>query len=306
MPKPIWIFSLSLLCGAAATLFVGATFFIVESASSEGVKVSDITTLVAGVVGAVIGGAISWVQSRQTSKQTLQRDKEARMSIVENNALSTLLKVQRIANSYHTHKMYFWSQLREANSNETIVPQLWQIMKSQVAGSETGINFSAEELVPLQLAGKTDLINECGLLSERLQVVERGMIEYTRLRRELETLLIDHSRRQPDGTILTKVPAELSEKASIMSDNLEQFIRQLYADITSDDTKAKALCSSVSEAFVAHFDNGLKFTMKFVDEDDKSLNTGNVGVRAVRRRLHRDRSGNLFFLSQYVYVCPPL
>jgi hypothetical protein len=164
----------------------GAMRFVADSVVSEGIKVSDISTLVAGVVGAVIGGAISWVQSRQTSKQTLQRDDQSRRAIIENNALSTLLKVQRIANSYHTHKMYFWSQLRAANASVTIVPELWQILKSQVAGSEAGISFSAEELVPLQLAGHTDLINECALLAERLQVVERGMIEYTRLRREIE------------------------------------------------------------------------------------------------------------------------
>ena len=103
------------------------------------------------------------------------------------------------------------------------------------------------------------------------------MIEYTRLRRELEALLIDHSRRQPDGTILTKVPVELSEKASIISVNLEQFVRQLYADITTDAMKAKALCSSVSEAFVAHFQNGLKFKMTFVDEDDKNRPASTIG-----------------------------
>lgn len=271
-----------------------------ESIASEGIKVSDISTLVAGVVGAVIGGAISWIQSTQASKQTLQRDNESRIAIVENNALSTLLKVQRIANSYHTHKMYFWSQLRAANASGTIGPQLWQILKSQVAGFEAGINFSAEELVPLQLAGKTDLINECGLLAERLQVVERGMIEYTRLRREIEALLIDHSRRLPDGRILTEVPRELWEKVSLKSDTLEQFIRQLYADITTDDIKAKALCSSVSEAFVAHFYNGAKFTMKFVDDNEENQKNG--GVLAVRRRVHQDSSGNLFFLNQYIYV----
>lgn len=274
--------------------------FVVESVGTDGIKVSDISTLVAGIVGAVIGGAISWVQSRQTSKQTLQRDDESRRAIVENNALSTLLKVQRIANSYHTHKMYFWSQLRAANASVTIGPELWQIMKSQVAGSETGINFSAEELVPLQLAGKTDLINECGLLAERLQVVERGMIEYTRLRREIEALLIDHSRRLPDGRVLTEVPKELWEKVSLKSDTLEQFIRQLYADITTDDLKAKALCSGVSQAFMAHFRNSAKFAIKFVEDD---VETQNAGVfLTVKKRVHEDGRGNLFFISHYTYA----
>lgn len=273
--------------------------FVVESVGSE-IKVSDISTLVAGVVGAVIGGAISWVQSRQTSKQTLQRDNESRMAIIENNALSTLLKVQRIANSYHTHKMYFWSQLRAANASVTIGPELWQIMKAQVAGSETGINFSAEELVPLQLAGKTDLINECGLLAERLQVVERGMIEYTSLRREIEALLIDHSRRLPDGRVLTEVPKELRQKVSLKSDTLEQFIRQLYADITTDDLKAKALCSGVSQAFVAHFQNSAKFAIKFVEDDVETQNAN--GILTVKKRVLEDSRGNLFVISHYTYA----
>lgn len=293
---------MSLSCGAALVAIVVTTSFVVESVASEGVKVSDISTLIAGIVGAVIGGAISWFQSRHTSQQTLQRDNASRMSIIENNALSTLLKVQRIANSYHTHKMYFWSQLREANANEMLVPQLWQIMKSQAVGSETGISFSAEEFVPLQLAGKTDLINECGLLSERLQVVERGMIEYTRLRRELEAILIDHSAMQPDGTIITQMPVELREKAFIISWNLEQFIRQLYADIIADDVKAKSLCSSVSEAFVAHFQNGSKFAMKFVEETETNSNMRTTGTLAMRRRLLRDCKRNLFFVSQYKYI----
>lgn len=290
---------MSLLCGAATATTVVILLFMVDSISSEGIKVSDISTLVAGIVGAAIGGAISWAQSRQSSKETLQRDKESRMSVIENNALSTLLKVQRIANSYHTHKMYFWSQLREANANETFVPQLWQILKSQVAGSETGVSFSAEELVPLQLAGKTDLINECGLLAERLQVVERGMIEYTSLRREMEALLIDHSRKLPDGRVLTEVPKDLWEKVSMKSDTLEQFIRGLYADITADDAKAKTLCSSVSEAFAAHFQNGLKFKMKFVDDEEQYSLHVPLDHYIVKKRMLRDNQGNLFFLRSY-------
>ena len=107
---------------------------------------------------------------------------------------------------------------------------------------------------------------------------------------------------QRDGTIITKMPVELRDKASIISGNLEQFIQQLYADITADDVKAKSLCSSVSEAFVAHFQNGSKFAMKFVDETETNLNVRTTGTLAVRRRLLRDSKRNLFFVSQYKYI----
>ncbi len=273
-------------------------FLVFESVSSEGVKVSDITTLVAGVVGAAIGGAISWAQSRQSSKETLQRDQDSRMSIIENNALSALLKVQRIANSYHTHKMYFWTQLREANARKTLDPQLWQILKSQVGGAETVITFSAEEFIPLHLAGKTGLINECGLLAERLQVVERGMIEYTRLRRELEAILIDHTTKLPDGRFLTEVPKELLRQVSMKTEMLENFIRGLYADIKADDANAKALCLNVSEAFSEHFEKGLRFKMKFVEEDQINGHVPDDG-RLPKIHLMQDIHGHRFILRSY-------
>ncbi|MRG64596.1 hypothetical protein GH789_04760 [Rhizobium pusense] len=261
------IFLLSLFCGAALTAGSVALFSIKDSLSTEGVKVSDITTLVAGIVGAALGGAISWMQSRKSARETLQRDNEARLSIIENNALSTLLKVQRMANGYHTQKMYFWKQLREANAKKTINYPLWQILRSQIGGAEAAITFSAEEFIPLHLAGEIDLINECGLLAERYQVIERAMIEYTRLRRELEDLLADHTTRLPDGKRQSEVPEELRNKVGMKAELLEEFVRSLYADISSDEVRAKALCENVSTAFSRRFSDRIKFKMTFVEDE---------------------------------------
>lgn len=261
------IFFLSLVCGAAVAVTSITLLFIKDSLATEGVKVSDISTLVAGMVGAVIGGAISWAQSRQSARETLQRDNEARLSVIENNALSTLLKAQRMANGYHTHKMYFWKQLREANASETINSPLWQILRAQVGGAESAITFSAEEFIPLHLAGEVDLINECGLLAERYQVIERAMIEYTRLRRELEDLLIDHTKKLPDGKHLSEVPEGLRNKVGMKAELLEGFVRSLYADISADDIRAKALCENISTAFTRQFSDRIKFKIKFAEDE---------------------------------------
>ncbi len=266
--KLLRTFLIAAIVAAGATLVIIVIAHVASAVSSEGLKMSDVTTLVAGVVGAALGGGISWLQARQASKETLVRDAEARHSHLENHALSTLLKVQRIANGYHTHKMYFWRQLRDANEKHTIFEfDLWEIIKSQVGSTESVIIFAAEELVPLQVAGETGLINDCGLLAERFSVIERSMIEYSRLRREIENVLVDYSEKLPNGLFLTRIPKHLENRIATQTYSLEQFVRSLYADIVADDDNARHLCEKVSEAFVRYFHNGAKFKVQFVGDD---------------------------------------
>lgn len=64
--------------GTLGGLMVVAGVAIIEHVSAEGLKSSDFATLVAGVLGAVVGGLISYFISKQTGEQMLLRDQQQR------------------------------------------------------------------------------------------------------------------------------------------------------------------------------------------------------------------------------------
>ncbi len=252
--------------GCAIAICYAASLAIWDTVSQEGIKSADISTLVAGVVGSVVGGGLSWLISRQAANETLRRDAIDREALLEVAALRTLMKLQRLGNGYHTHKVYFWRQLEEAHDAGNLWLPMWNKVKTQVGSDVTGISFNSDDFVPLLAVGKVGLINECGLLAERYTVVERSIVEYNRQRKDIEELLADYTTVRADGLFITNIPLALRNRVEVKTTVIENFVRAIYSDIMVDEKKARALCEEVSAAFVAYFKDEAKFRLVFTDE----------------------------------------
>lgn len=225
-----------------------------QAFSTDRFSSSDFATLFAGILGAAIGGAISWILARQASTETLARDTAARVDDHKAKALGVLLKVQQITNGIYTNRGYFWVSLDRANKEGRLWDDMWHKVQRQVGNSLPPPTFDASEFVPLMLAGKAALINECTLLALRYDVAEQGIATYNREREAFEQAMLPYSKVQNNsGLIETNVPEEKLSEFAIKRHIMNGLIDNIYRSTKEDYIRSKELCVELSAAFLAYF-----------------------------------------------------
>ena len=225
----------------------------------ESFSPTDFATLLAGVIGAALGGLISWGLAYQTSRETLMRDNIARDEAQKAIALGVLLKIQQIANGYYTQKLYIWEALSEANEKGAFHLALSQKVKPQIGNSHPTPSFVAEEFIPLVTLKRTDLIDQCSMIAMRYDILNTSFKVYNEKRHNLQEILMSFPTKvEGDGRSTSDIPKESVARVRILSEEVEQLIQQIYIHITEDGAASLKLCVALNEVF----SNGFKEFIK--------------------------------------------
>lgn len=225
-----------------------------SSFSSLKFSTSDFATLIAGIFGAAVGGAISLILARQASAETLARDAAARLDDHKSKALAVLLKAQQVTNGFYTNRQYIREALAKANRDSNLGLEMWLKVQQRTGGFLSPVEFNAAEFIPLMLAGKASLINECTLMALRFDVIEQSIDIYNKRREELQQLMLKYSKLdRSNGAVITEIPREELSPFEIKAVEIEGLIQDIYRIAKEDYIRSKKLCADLSSAFLAYF-----------------------------------------------------
>jgi hypothetical protein len=246
---------------------VGFLLAVVVASMTEGsnlLKMSstDLTTLLAGLGGALIGGIVSYAMTHAGMTHADRRDATQETNLQKVSSLAALLKAQQIANGIQTQKGYIVECREEANAAGMISAPLWRQVKIQVGNKIPAPIFATEELVPLMVSGNANLINECQIAALRYSGLISSFEAYNLKREELQKLIAPYSRPDVDGRVLTELPADRHAEYSVRELEVESLIRAIVAAIESDLPEAISLCKNLSQAYKKHFNDPLFVSLK--------------------------------------------
>lgn len=240
-----------------------------SSLSSLKFSTADFATLIAGIFGAAIGGAISLILARQASAETLARDTAARLDDHKSKALAVLLKAQQVTNGFYTNTQYIRNALAKANRDGNLALDMWLKVQQRTGSFLSPVEFNAAEFIPLMLAGKASLINECTLMALRFDVIEQSIEVYNNRREELQQLMLKYSKLDhSNGLVVTEVPPEERSPFEIKAKEIEGLIQDIYRTAKEDYIRSNKLCADLSSAFLAYFGDSV-----FARLDDVAVDT---------------------------------
>ena len=239
-----------------------------RSFSSIKFGASDFATLIAGIFGAVIGGAISLLLARQASAETLARDTATRLDDHKSKALAVLLKAQQVTNGFYTNRQYIRNALAKANRDGNLQLDMWLKVQQRTGSFLSPVEFNAAEFIPLMLAGKASLINECTLVALRFDVIEQSIEIYNKRRDELQELMLKYSKLdRSSGLVITEIPREELSPIEIKAKEIEGLIQDIYRFAKEDYIRSKKLCADLSSAFLGYFGDGVFAKLDNVADD---------------------------------------
>lgn len=224
---------------------------------ATGINPTDFATLLAGFGGAVLGGFVSWLLARQTSAETLARDDAIRIADQKTLAISVLLKAQEIANGYAAQRAYISGALSAADLQEPPHESMWNLVRPQIDSNLPTPTFLASEFMPLVLAGRTELINDCQSISMKFNILKASFEIYTQKREELQNVIAPYVfKSSPGGPITAAIPDDKAEVIGILSTEADALIKQIYKNILEDLPKALALCDNLTLTYEKYFGAG--------------------------------------------------
>lgn len=163
--------------------------------ADTGVSIAEYATLLSGFGGAVLGSAMSafvaLVLARQTSKETLQRDTNARVAQEHSLALRLMVKSSLILSDAIAIKKAIDESLSAANDARLTSRPLW-VRVLPIVGSYQIYDVEAEELAPLIAAKNSDLMH----VAVTLFMQHRNLVEivkvYSDKRDRVKDIITNH------------------------------------------------------------------------------------------------------------------
>ncbi len=157
-----------------------------------GIQNADWWDLVPATVGALMGAAAAaipaWLLARNTSKETLERDRIARREQMEADAFSGVVKLVSIVNGVAALQRTIEEQIAEAQE-AGLAGQLWCRVRGLTGLRQEEIKFEARELAVLLAAKEFKYLTEVLLVAERYSTLVAAMQDYADRRRELTDMI---------------------------------------------------------------------------------------------------------------------
>ncbi|MBZ9974575.1 hypothetical protein [Mesorhizobium sp. BR-1-1-10] len=202
------------------------------------------------VLGAVVGGAISWLLARQAAHESRRRDGEQRNAAEKAAAVRTTLKVQQITNGTFTVAQVIRKGVTDAQAQGL---ELWQVLRPHV-GSKADVKINAEDLAPFLDPSGNPFVDSITLAALRYEVLETTLIDYSARRAKLGDLLAPYTVLDMEtGAGTTEVPQDQQALVKTRVFELKDLLQQLR-DFAEDDLKANlALCDHVTSYGAAKY-----------------------------------------------------
>lgn len=222
----------------------------VDAAPSYAVSTTDSATLIAGFGGAVIGSAISalmsWLLLRQTSKETLRRDSEARDRESEAAALRLMVKSSLILSDVAAIRKTIDSSLLEANDRQITDQPVWTRVLP-IVGAEKKLTLEADDMAPLFELKEHELIYSATDLFQLQPVLISAINLFNRKREEARSISDAHSVGG-DGIVNTEYTQAQYRRLLPIHIELEALIKEIRDLIPIVETKAETVTFGIGPA----------------------------------------------------------
>ncbi|MEW4459242.1 hypothetical protein AB1K42_14205 [Roseibium algicola] len=213
--------------------------------------ISLISGLGGAIIGACVGGLISWLIARQAAELTLKRDEEARIKEQKGHALSLMIKASLVLADVVAISKLIDQSLSTANENGLTDQPLWRRIVPTISHKQI-FEIEAVELAPLMEAKANEVVYAATELFMQHATLVTALEKYAVLRGEMKRLIPRHV-----GTKDTVVMSALSEQeAAALAPyelELESLITEVRSIIPDLRQKAEMVTFGIGPAIRLHY-----------------------------------------------------
>ncbi|KAB2753137.1 hypothetical protein [Brucella anthropi] len=208
--------------------------------------INSISAAGAAILGAIVGGFISWLVARQTASEARRDAAQKEATELKAALLRVQLKVIQITNGLHTNRVMFRdARQKAADAGESSAP-LWTLVQ-QTAGPTNVPRFEIDEFVPLVHDDGTNLIHRLNLLEDRYRATSDGLVAYSNLRAAFQEKFAQYTVKRSKNTHITAIPRQKMQEATLRMQELDSLINQIEEYTNVDFEEAKRLVQEVNQ-----------------------------------------------------------
>jgi hypothetical protein len=224
-------------------------------------------TLAAALLGAAAGAVPAFILANRSSREVLERDREARREAEKAAAMRVHVKLGAIVNSIITLRR----QLDSAIKNPPIAgAELWQAVEPVIGfGGDERIQFAADEAAVFVSAAKFDYAEALLLLARRHAVHAEVLQEYAAGRERLRQAMPPPDE-VVDGRGSTPLTAVQYMRVRPMMVSLNSLIEQLLTHLAEDMDLALALARDFGSILRPYFKDD-RFPAFTIPDDPTAL-----------------------------------
>lgn len=208
---------------------------------------SNYLPLIAGLVGTVLGGLISWLIARQANNRQIARDEKQRREEEKASAIQTMLKISEIANSLFTIRNYIKAGLKSAKADNVAETKIYQYVQPTIGFSEDVVKFETKDFIPYISARKLDVLNTAGLIARRQKSILRMFETYCDRHVAFQDWMANFSQfDEAANTIEHKIPNSDKGKLIIRESELNGLLSQIAEFLEEQMPVIGKLCVDAS------------------------------------------------------------
>jgi hypothetical protein len=253
-----WVGASLALGGAGGAVLASGIGMRWNSELANAVTNPVTATWLAALSGAALGGLISYALARQSSRETLRRDADARTAEEHVSSLRAMVTAMQISNRLFTMNLDLESAAKAPGPTGP-----WASLKPNAGPGSKPPEFQPVDFVPFINNKKSDIVHRGLLLQERLNALEAGFDAYREMRQDFENFAAPFTKIDSSGAMATFFPpaeaAAAQIKISVMNGLVEQMVsysREYLAD-------AKSLCDDMSASHLAYFGGRTNFRLAY-------------------------------------------
>ncbi len=244
----------------------------------------DWTNIVPSVVGAALGGTIAAFTgsrlARRASRETLKRDRIARLENQKVATLRALVKLLTIVNGMETLYRQLEEMIAHADAQGHSDMELWQKVMPMAGFASHPIRFESEE-VTVFVSKEAGYLNELLLLAERYAALESGFKTYAERRGKLT----DELSAIMDGAVGTTYLTEAQKnRFAPRAHELNALVEQLRKFASADYEKALTVAEQFGPKARVQLDDAsfpiLAVGAARAQKAQMNIDSGTQGIRA--------------------------
>ncbi|MDF1609366.1 hypothetical protein PZ897_14370 [Hoeflea sp. YIM 152468] len=216
---------------------------------------AEYATLISGfggaLLGAVVGGVISWVLARQSAANTTNRDREARDQDQKGQALRLMVKASLVLSDVVAIKSSIDQSLSEANERGLSHYPVWRRVLPIVSSNQI-YQIEAAELAPLMEARANEIVYAATDMLMQHSTLIAALESYSEKRGELKKILKRHTATA-DGVITSELTeSEVAEMAPYEIE-LESLIKEIRSRLHPVQELAEKVTFGIGPAIQKHY-----------------------------------------------------
>ncbi|MEQ8306677.1 MAG: hypothetical protein RIA09_08965 [Hoeflea sp.] len=216
---------------------------------------AEFATLVSGfggaLLGAVVGGMISWVLARQSAANTARRDKEARNQEQKAHALRLMVKASLVLSDVVAIKNSIDQSLSEANEKGLSHYPFWRRVLPIVSSYQT-YPIEASELAPLMEAKANEIVYAATDMLMKHSILVAALERYSEKRGELKKIMKRHTATE-DGVLTSALTEDEVAEMAPYEIELESLIKEVRSRLEPIQNLTEKVTYGIGPAIQTHY-----------------------------------------------------